>query len=1026
MGNAITADVFISRTGKDADLAIQIAAILRAAGQRVWLQDTDFGHADFMRRMEQGFESGARVVALLSGTYQKSEYCRKEYNTVLSADPGNLNERLVVLRVDDCAPVGNLQTLAYTDLVPVLHDAGALAQTIRGALKLGVQPADAISAARHQHRGFQIRAPEFQQPLRSFTGREALLAALAARLWGDEPVVALTGMAGVGKTEVARAYGWRHRDRYQGIWWVNAEDPVTMIDDLVRLGVRREPRLVDMLPSDAAAFTLDWISQAAADRPWLLVYDNVESAAAIRAQRPPSGAHVVITTRLDRWDDDADALPVAVFEQDTSVRFLVGDPATATPAELGAAQALAEALQHLPLALSHARAYCRETGLGWSAYTARLQALIRQARPDGRYPTSVFATFALAIERAAAASPHAEPLLEVLATSAPEPVADWLLDGLWSTKADFDGAVAALRRTALIDVVALDDGTRALSMHRLVQVVTRSRATEGGRWSDTVAKAADRWHRMAWTPRVDAPGQHAVWLPHAAAIVGHRDAEALDASVWIRIKAVDLHVTRGETERALAHGQRAYDIGRANHERTPGDRDRARTLSAACSRMGNLHARLGHTTEALDFYNEGVEVAERLVQHDPSNTEFQRDVSVSYEKLGDMHLRLGATAQAVSFFEKALGVAERLVQHDPSNTEFQRDVSVSYEKLGDVHLRLGATAQAISFFEKALVVRERLVQQDPNNTGFQRDVSVSYEKLGAVHLRLGATSQAVSFFEKALAVRERLVQHDPSNTGFQRDVSVSYNKLGDVHLRLGATSQAVSFFEKALAVAERLVQHDPSHTKFQRDVSVSYNQLGDVHLRLGATSQAVSFFEKALGVAERLVQQDPSNTQFQRDVSVSYNKLGAVHLRLGATSQAVSFFEKDLALAERLVQQDPSNTEFQRDVSVSYNKLGDVHLRLGATAQAVSLFEKALAVAKRLVQHDPSNTEFQRDIWVSYWKFAQVHEKTGDRDRAIQAFIAAQDRLQAMHTGGVLAADDVRFLDEVARRIAALRGPRSS
>jgi hypothetical protein len=78
-------DLFISRAGA----AELIAGIVREAGLAPFYQNEDFGPADFMRRMEQGYES-ERTIALLSPEYQQSEYCRAEYNHVLGKDPANL------------------------------------------------------------------------------------------------------------------------------------------------------------------------------------------------------------------------------------------------------------------------------------------------------------------------------------------------------------------------------------------------------------------------------------------------------------------------------------------------------------------------------------------------------------------------------------------------------------------------------------------------------------------------------------------------------------------------------------------------------------------------------------------------------------------------------------------------------------------------------------------------------------------------------------------------------------------------
>jgi hypothetical protein len=74
------------------------------------------------------------MIALLSAEYQQSEYCRAEYNHVLAKDPANLEERLIVLRVATCDPVGSLQNLAYTDLVPVMSDRSALTRRRSGSI----------------------------------------------------------------------------------------------------------------------------------------------------------------------------------------------------------------------------------------------------------------------------------------------------------------------------------------------------------------------------------------------------------------------------------------------------------------------------------------------------------------------------------------------------------------------------------------------------------------------------------------------------------------------------------------------------------------------------------------------------------------------------------------------------------------------------------------------------------------------------------------------------------------------------
>src|SRR2546423_64537 len=72
-----------------------------------------------------------------------------------------------------------------------------------------------------------------------FTGRDALLAGLAARLSvPSAPPVVLIGLTGVGKTQLAVEYVHRNLDRYDLVWWIPAEQSGLARAALVNLADR--------------------------------------------------------------------------------------------------------------------------------------------------------------------------------------------------------------------------------------------------------------------------------------------------------------------------------------------------------------------------------------------------------------------------------------------------------------------------------------------------------------------------------------------------------------------------------------------------------------------------------------------------------------------------------------------------------------------------------------------------------------------------------------------------------------------
>jgi hypothetical protein len=179
---------------------------------------------------------------------------------------------------------------------------------------------------------------------------------------------------------------------------------------------------------------------------------------------------------------------VPVLPRDEAVQLLChGTQQT----DATAAAHVAEILGDLPLALAQAAAYIEATGLTLAAYGARIEAhlteLLRRGEVGPAYPATVATTWALAFQAIQETQPAAGDLLRLCAFVAPEAIPQALLrDGpstlpapLGAMVADdlsWDEALAALRRYALIDM----EGD-TLTIHRLVQAVTRDRLAPGGR-----------------------------------------------------------------------------------------------------------------------------------------------------------------------------------------------------------------------------------------------------------------------------------------------------------------------------------------------------------------------------------------------------------------------------------------------------------------------------------------------------------------------------------------------------------------
>jgi hypothetical protein len=280
-------DFFLSRRGSVADVAIEVADVLKENGYKVNVEDYDFRPgASFVEAMHEGIKNSRDLIILYTADYEASLYTRKEFTSFVAELAQSTEERhIIILRCEDVPLRGLLSDIPFQDLVGVLD-----AQERRGRI---------IAAAERQTQAVPPPPRPFigvPPRIASFTGRADELDRLDAILMQDKPAAvtqavgraAVQGMGGVGKTSLAIEYAHRYRNLYAGVCWCPAETRTGLLSALATLAVTLGAATAEEADVEKAAKAA--LRRLAEQRAtWLLFYDNVTAPENVAELLPSAG-----------------------------------------------------------------------------------------------------------------------------------------------------------------------------------------------------------------------------------------------------------------------------------------------------------------------------------------------------------------------------------------------------------------------------------------------------------------------------------------------------------------------------------------------------------------------------------------------------------------------------------------------------------------------------------------------------------------------------------------------------------------
>ena len=752
-----------------------------------------------------------------------------------------------------------------------------------------------------------------------FTGRKELLEILYQKLTTEHTTAltqtqAITGLGGIGKTQIAIEYTYQHRKNYQVIWWIRAEEPATLAADYTQLAIELDlPKHEVTKQAIQIQAVRNWLEQ---HTNWLLIFDNAEERHDIRNYVPQMGnGHVLITSRNPIWDGLGTTLLVDVMQPKEALAFLAKRTDDPDPQ---AATILAKTLGYLPLALEQAAAYIRATSSSLDHYQTLFQKhhaqLLQQGYLATEYPNTVATIWELSFQKVQNTFPATVDFLNLCAFLAPDTIS---LDMI--TK----GATHVPKRLAktITDPLALDKliGTLlhyslvqrkgdTLTIHRLVQHVLRNRlnSTTQRRWAE---RAVQIINQAFPTPEFSTWSRCKQLLPHAQICARWIEKWALASEETGRL----LNNTGLYLYNSAAYAESEPLYQRALHIREKILGAEHPDVATSLNNLADLYHTQGQYKQAEPLYQQALSIREKTLG--PEHPE----VAESLGNLAGLYHVQGQYEQAEPFYQQALSIREKTL--GPEHPE----VANNLNNLAALYYDQGWYTQAELLFQRVLHIREKSLGPE------HPDVATSLSNLASLYSVQGRYGQAEPLYQQALNIREKTLRPE------HPDVAINLHNLARLYSGQGQYEQAEPLYQQALNILKKTL--GPEHLNVARNL----HNLAALYSAQGRYEEAEPLFQQALSIREKALIPE------HQDIATTLNNLANLYTAQGRYAEAEPLYQQAFAIYEKALRPDHPNlaTALESYATLLHKTERDI--------EATTLETRAQAIRARHAEKNPTN-----------------------------------------------------------------------
>ncbi len=786
-------------------------------------------------------------------------------------------------------------------------------------------------------------------------GRADVLSQLDQQLQqGDRVAIStLTGMGGIGKSELALQYGWQEwpKQTYRGgICWLNVADSDPGLSILSFAQIHSGLTLPDKgeLVERVRFVWQVWLKNE--QDQTLIIFDDVRDYQQIKDYLPSHTDQrfkVIITTRLQELSAKIQTLHVDILQPEAALDLLRSYVTDGRIDEqLEQANLLCRDLGYLPLALELvARLLRRRTNWTIAKIREKLaeegladQSLIKNPKFDSEMTAErgVKAAFDLSWQELNN-EPNAQKLAMYLSLFALAPFPKALIDGLF-LEDDEDEVEEWLTDSLVYLNLVKPLGNSWYELHTLIRHYLRDKL-EASEVKETAKKAYGA--KMVKVAKTIEETLNLEDVDKIEPLIDHLKIAAEELNQWLENEDLigpftglgHFYQGQGLYNEAIPYREQCVKL---TEQRLGAEHP---DVAASLNNLAELYRDQGHYDEAEPLYLRSLSIYESIYEKKLGEN-YEKQLGENYEKqLGENHLDVASCLNNLGLLYKFQGkyeTAEELYLRSLSIREKQLgenhpDVALSLNNLGTLYDDQGKYDKSESFLLKSLSIRERCL--DANHL----DIAQSNNNLGLLYKGQGKYEIAEPYYLRALSIREnQLGSHHPL-------VANSLVNLACLYREQKRYNQAKPLFIRALSIREERLGLD------HPDVANSLYNLATLYTLQGNYNDAEKPYLRSLSIQEKIL---GSN---HPDVAVTLNSLAKFFQVQEKYSKAESLYLRSYSiLQEKLGSEHPN-------VAISLSNIGKLYHLQKRYGEAESSFQRAIPILEQALGSEHPKTITARE-----------------------------------------------------------------